>query len=119
MIEITNVVNADADPAAAAAVDQLGGLIGALSILPTTSLEQFYINPAQRSSRFSCSCEECFVVIIFADESSFASSLRSLDISNMCSCWGLVLTREDRRIESTDMEKGQHVQLVYSSPVDK
>lgn len=30
MIEMANVVNADADPAAAAAVDQLGGLIGAV-----------------------------------------------------------------------------------------
>ncbi|TIB19512.1 hypothetical protein E3P89_03897 [Wallemia ichthyophaga] len=97
MIEITNVVNADADPAAAAAVDQLGGLIA------------FFLPPALNNSTSTLLNVLLDLAVLFCFISTLIGYI----------CWGLVLTREDRRIESTDMEKGQHVQLVYSSPVDK
>ncbi|TIA88484.1 hypothetical protein E3P92_03786 [Wallemia ichthyophaga] len=97
MIEIANVVNADADPAAAAAVDQLGGLIA------------FFLPPALNNSTSTLLNVLLDLAVLFCFISTLIGYI----------CWGLVLTREDRRIESTDMEKGQHVQLVYSSPVDK
>ncbi|EOR03536.1 hypothetical protein E3P77_03340 [Wallemia ichthyophaga] len=97
MIEIANVVNADADPAAAAAVDQLGGLIA------------FFLPPALNNSTSTLLNVLLDLAVLFCFISTLIGYI----------CWGLVLTREDRRIESTDMETGQHVQLVYSSPVDK
>ncbi|TIA68699.1 hypothetical protein E3P91_03958 [Wallemia ichthyophaga] len=97
MIGIANVVNADADPAAAAAVDQLGGLIA------------FFLPPALNNSTSTLLNVLLDLAVLFCFISTLIGYI----------CWGLVLTREDRRIESTDMEKGQHVQLVYSSPVDK